>query len=45
MSGFAGIVHADGGTPDVKLIKRMAELLTFRGPDATEVWMHPGASR
>jgi asparagine synthase (glutamine-hydrolysing) len=43
MSGFAGIVHADGGTPDVRLIERMADLLTFRGPDATEVWMHPGA--
>jgi asparagine synthase (glutamine-hydrolysing) len=43
MSGFAGIVSADGGTPDAKLIERMAEHLAFRGPDATQVWRRPGA--
>jgi asparagine synthase (glutamine-hydrolysing) len=43
MSGFAGIVHADGGTPDLKLIERMAEALAFRGPDATQIWTRPGA--
>jgi asparagine synthase (glutamine-hydrolysing) len=43
MSGFAGIVRADGATPDARLIERMGERLAFRGPDATQVWMHPGA--
>lgn len=43
MSGFAGIIQADGGTPDAKLIERMAERLAFRGPDAKQIWMHPGA--
>jgi asparagine synthase (glutamine-hydrolysing) len=43
MSGFAGIVRPDGGPPDATLIARMAELLAFRGPDATHVWMRPGA--
>ena len=43
MSGFAGIVRADGGAPDAKLLERMAERLTFRGPDATQIWTRPGA--
>jgi asparagine synthase (glutamine-hydrolysing) len=43
MSGFTGVVRADGGTPDAKLIERMAERLAFRGPDATQIWMRPGA--
>jgi asparagine synthase (glutamine-hydrolysing) len=43
MSGFAGIVRSDGGTPDDRLIERMAESLAFRGPDATQVWIRPGA--
>jgi asparagine synthase (glutamine-hydrolysing) len=43
MSGFAGIIQADGGTPHAKLIERMAERLAFRGPDATQVWTRPGA--
>jgi asparagine synthase (glutamine-hydrolysing) len=43
VSGFAGIVSADGATPDAKLIERMAERLAFRGPDATQVWTRPGA--
>lgn len=43
MSGFAGIVRSDGGTPDARLIERMAESLAFRGPDATQVWTRPGA--
>jgi asparagine synthase (glutamine-hydrolysing) len=41
MSGFAGVVCADGGTPDRKLIERMAERLVFRGPDATQIWTRP----
>ncbi len=43
MSGFAGIVRADGSTPDAKLLERMAEALAFRGPDATQIWVRPGA--
>jgi asparagine synthase (glutamine-hydrolysing) len=43
MSGFAGIVCADGATPDAKFVERMAESLAFRGPDATQVWTRPGA--
>jgi asparagine synthase (glutamine-hydrolysing) len=42
MSGFGGVVSADGRTPDAKLIERMAERLAFRGPDATEIWMRSG---
>src|SRR5277367_4799974 len=43
MSGFAGVVRADGGTPDPKLIASMAERLAFRGPDATQTWLRPDA--
>jgi asparagine synthase (glutamine-hydrolysing) len=43
MSGFAGIVRADGGNPEAKLLERMAESLAFRGPDAKQMWMRPGA--
>lgn len=43
MSGFAGIVRADGQTPDAKLLERFAEQLAFRGPDATQIWTRPGA--
>src|SRR5208282_4713366 len=43
MSGFAGVIYADGETPDAKLIERMAEALAFRGPDATQIWTSPGA--
>jgi asparagine synthase (glutamine-hydrolysing) len=43
MSGFAGIIQSDGGTPDAKVIERMAERLAFRGPDVTQIWMRPGA--
>jgi len=43
MSGFAGIVRGDGAPPDAKLIERIVEALVFRGPDATQIWMRPGA--
>src|SRR5277367_1563910 len=42
MSGFSGIVQADGGTPDARLIERMAEHLAFRGPDASQIWTRSG---
>ncbi len=43
MSGFAGVVCADGSTPDARLLERMAAGLAFRGPDATQVWSRAGA--
>ena len=43
MSGYAGVVCADGETPDAKLLERMTERLAFRGPDATQFWIRPGA--
>ncbi len=43
MSGFAGMVYADGATSDPNLLERMAAGLRFRGPDATQIWSQPGA--
>jgi asparagine synthase (glutamine-hydrolysing) len=43
MSGFGGIVEADGGMLDPRLLERMAERLSFRGPDATQTWTRRGA--
>ena len=43
MSGYAGMVGADGATPDPILLQRMAAGLRFRGPDATQTWSQAGA--
>jgi asparagine synthase (glutamine-hydrolysing) len=43
MSGFAGVVSSDGAPVDAELLRRMAERLAFRGPDATTVRMLDGA--
>jgi asparagine synthase (glutamine-hydrolysing) len=43
MSGFAGIISLDGAPPDALLLHRMAERLTFRGPDGTHISTKPGA--
>jgi asparagine synthase (glutamine-hydrolysing) len=43
MSGFAGIICADGATPDLKFLQRMADALAFRGPHAKQVFSRPGA--
>ena len=43
MSGLAGMVCADGATPDRDLLERMAARLKFRGPDATHIWSQAGA--
>jgi asparagine synthase (glutamine-hydrolysing) len=37
MSGFAGVVTSDGAPADREVLQRMADLLAFRGPDATVV--------
>ncbi len=44
MSGFAGMISADGAPPDGKLIERMSAALEFRGPDTKRVWTSPGAA-
>ncbi len=38
MSGIAGMVCADGGAQDPRLLDRMAARLAFRGPDASQTW-------
>jgi asparagine synthase (glutamine-hydrolysing) len=43
MSGFAGVVTSDGAPVDPDLLRRMAERLAFRGPDATAVRLLEGA--
>lgn len=43
MSGFAGIICADGATPDLQLLQPLADALAFRGPDAKQVFSRPGA--
>lgn len=37
MSGFAGIVHADGAPVAKELLDKIAKALEFRGPDVTSV--------
>src|SRR5438270_9636140 len=37
VSGFAGVVSLDGAPPDRELLQRMAKVLAFRGPDATNI--------
>jgi asparagine synthase (glutamine-hydrolysing) len=39
MSGFAGVVCALGGSPDSRLLERMAARQTFRGPHASYTWI------
>ena len=43
MSGFAGVVSSDGAPVDAELLRRMAERLAFRGPDATVARVLDGA--
>src|ERR1700680_4454003 len=38
MSGIAGIVNLDGAPVGVAELQRLAASLSFRGPDAGEVW-------
>ncbi|HEV3220198.1 MAG TPA: asparagine synthase-related protein [Candidatus Acidoferrales bacterium] len=39
MSGIIGILHLDGAPVDRRLVQRLTESQTFRGPDAQEVWV------
>lgn len=38
MSGFVGIIHFDGAPTDPNLLRNLTNYLSFRGPDAQEVW-------
>lgn len=38
MSGIVGIVHLEGRLVDSDLLRRMTNWLSFRGPDAQEIW-------
>ena len=38
MSGFAGVFQLDGAPVDRTWLETMANFLSFRGPDGTEVW-------
>ncbi len=38
MSGIVGILHLDGSPVDRRLLGQLTALLSFRGPDAQEIW-------
>jgi asparagine synthase (glutamine-hydrolysing) len=38
VSGFVGIVHLDGSPVDSRLLQDLTNFLSFRGPDAQEIW-------
>ena len=39
MSGIVGIAHSEGRPVDSDLLRRMTNWLSFRGPDAQEIWV------
>jgi asparagine synthase (glutamine-hydrolysing) len=38
MSGIVGIINLDGAPVDRDLLRRMTEFMSYRGPDAQEIW-------
>jgi asparagine synthase (glutamine-hydrolysing) len=40
MSGIVGIINLDGAPVDRDLLRRMTDFMSFRGPDAQEIWIH-----
>jgi asparagine synthase (glutamine-hydrolysing) len=38
VSGFVGIVNFDGAPVDTRLLRDLTNFLSFRGPDAQDVW-------
>ena len=38
MSGFVGILHLDGSPVNLRLLRHLTNSLSFRGPDAQEIW-------
>jgi asparagine synthase (glutamine-hydrolysing) len=43
MSGIIGIVHLDGAPVDRRLVQRLTESQSYRGPDAQEIWVSGNA--
>ena len=39
MSGFVGIVNGSGAPVDSHLLRRLTEFMSYRGPDAREIWV------
>src|SRR6267143_775625 len=39
MSGIVGIVNLDGSPIDREVLGRMTDFMSFRGPDAQEIWI------
>ncbi len=39
MSGIVGIINLNGAPVDRELLGRMTDFMTFRGPDAQEIWI------
>jgi asparagine synthase (glutamine-hydrolysing) len=39
MSGIVGIVNLDGAPVDRELLARMTDFMSFRGPDAQQIWI------
>ena len=38
LSGFVGILHFDGSPVDFSLLRDLTNFLSFRGPDAQDIW-------
>ncbi|HKO96942.1 MAG TPA: asparagine synthase-related protein [Pyrinomonadaceae bacterium] len=39
MSGIVGIINLDGAPVDRDLLRRMTDSMSYRGPDAREIWI------
>ena len=39
MSGFVGVINVDGAPIDRHLLQRMTDSLSYRGPDALDLWI------
>lgn len=40
MSGIVGILNLNGAPVDRDLLRRMTDFMTYRGPDAQQIWVH-----
>src|SRR5438309_541421 len=40
MSGIVGMINLDGAPIDRELLRRMVESMTYRGPDAQDIWVN-----
>lgn len=39
MSGIVGIINLDGAPVDQQLLRQMTEFMSYRGPDAQDIWI------